>query len=216
MRLLAACKAIASRSLYIAVLVSLHTGLRNRELRLLRWRRIDLVGRELTVGKSKTEAASGRVVPLSQAALQLLQRGVLSSLLRCLPTTSSRASAITCKALQPSMAAKPRSTQLTQTSRSGVSHQPGVSWTRIPVHEFPGWCLISAKTASVACRSRDMIGKSPLSICVSRVWSPFHPVGAFPRIARSSSRARVHRLVCGRYLAVQYDTRPNPRTERAP
>jgi len=36
-RLLAAAKASASRSLYPAILVSIHTGLRNEELRLLRW-----------------------------------------------------------------------------------------------------------------------------------------------------------------------------------
>jgi integrase len=36
-RLLVACKKSRSRSLYPAVLLSLHTGLRNAELRLLRW-----------------------------------------------------------------------------------------------------------------------------------------------------------------------------------
>ena len=72
-RLLAACKASASRSLHTAVLVSLHTGLRNRELRLLRWRQIDLLAATVQVGKSKTEGGSGRVIPLSQAALQVLQ-----------------------------------------------------------------------------------------------------------------------------------------------
>jgi integrase len=43
-RLLAACKASRSRSLYPAVLLSIHSGLRNQELRLLRWRQIDLLG----------------------------------------------------------------------------------------------------------------------------------------------------------------------------
>ena len=40
-RLLAACKASASRSLYPAVLTSIHTGLRNAELRGLKWRQIN-------------------------------------------------------------------------------------------------------------------------------------------------------------------------------
>ena len=50
-RLLTACRASRSRSLYPAVLLSLHTGLRNQELRLLRWRQIDLIDRKLIVGK---------------------------------------------------------------------------------------------------------------------------------------------------------------------
>jgi integrase len=73
-RLLTACKKNRSRSLYPAVLLSLHTGLRNQELRLARWRQIDLVGGgdvpfgSITVGKSKTAGGSGRIVPLSQTA----------------------------------------------------------------------------------------------------------------------------------------------------
>jgi integrase len=42
-RLLTACKKVRSRSLYSAVLLSLHTGLRNAERRLLRWRKIDFL-----------------------------------------------------------------------------------------------------------------------------------------------------------------------------
>lgn len=73
-RLLTACKKNRSRSLYPAVLLSLHTGLRNQELRLARWRQIDLIGGgdfpfgSITVGKSKTAGGSGRIVPLSQTA----------------------------------------------------------------------------------------------------------------------------------------------------
>jgi integrase len=71
-RLLAACKKSRSRSLYPAVLLSLHTGLRNGELRILRWRQIDLLEPRLTVGKSKTAGGEGRIVPLSQTALHCL------------------------------------------------------------------------------------------------------------------------------------------------
>ena len=72
-RLLTACKKNRSRSLYPAVLLSLHTGLRNEELRLLHWRQIDLLEGHVTVGKSKTAGGTGRIVPLSQTALRCLQ-----------------------------------------------------------------------------------------------------------------------------------------------
>jgi integrase len=67
-RLLAACRKNRSRSLYPAVLLSLHSGLRNAELRLLRWRQIDLLANTITVGKSKTAGGAGRIIPLSQTA----------------------------------------------------------------------------------------------------------------------------------------------------
>jgi integrase len=73
MRLLTAAKASASRSLYPAILVSIHTGLRNQELRLLRWSQIDLLDGSLVVGKSKTQGGEGRLVPLSRRALEALQ-----------------------------------------------------------------------------------------------------------------------------------------------
>jgi integrase len=72
-RLFAACKASRSRSLYPAVQVSLHTGLRNAELRNLRWLNVDLIEGEITVGKSKTAAGEGRKVPLSDVALDCLK-----------------------------------------------------------------------------------------------------------------------------------------------
>jgi integrase len=72
-RLLTAAKGSASRSLSPAIVVSLHTGLRNEELRLLRWRQVDLLDGSIAVGKSKTEWGKGRVVFLNQTALQALQ-----------------------------------------------------------------------------------------------------------------------------------------------
>jgi integrase len=72
-RLLTACKKSRSRSLYPAVLLSLHTGLRNGELRLLRWRQIDLIEGEIVVGKSKTAGGEGRKIPLSITALACLK-----------------------------------------------------------------------------------------------------------------------------------------------
>jgi integrase len=72
-RMLVACKASASRGLYAAVLTSIHTGLRSQELRLLRWRQVDLIEGIITVGKSKTAGGEGRLVYLSTSAVQTLQ-----------------------------------------------------------------------------------------------------------------------------------------------
>jgi integrase len=52
--------------MYPALVVDLNCGLRDKELRELRWRQIDLVHKkQLTVGKSKTDAGTGRVIPLN-------------------------------------------------------------------------------------------------------------------------------------------------------
>jgi integrase len=72
-RLLLAARRSRSRSLYPAILLSLHTGLRNAELRLLRWRQVDLLEGQITVGKSKTAGGEGRGIPLSQTALQCIK-----------------------------------------------------------------------------------------------------------------------------------------------
>lgn len=72
-RLLVACKKSRSRSLYPAVLLSLHSGLRNTELRLLRWRQVDLIEQTITVGRSKTQGGEGRVIPLSNTASRCLR-----------------------------------------------------------------------------------------------------------------------------------------------
>jgi integrase len=72
-RLLTACKKSRSRSLYPAVLLSLHTGLRNGEMRLLRWSQVDLIEQAVTVGRSQTQGGEGRIVPLSNTALACLQ-----------------------------------------------------------------------------------------------------------------------------------------------
>ena len=48
--------------------LALNTALRKNEIRTLRWVQIDLFKRTLTVGKAKTEAGTGRVVPLNVLA----------------------------------------------------------------------------------------------------------------------------------------------------
>jgi integrase len=69
-RLLAACKASPSRSLHPAVCIYSNSGLRNAELRCARWSQVDFLKKEFHVGLAKTEASTGRIVPLNQAAMQ--------------------------------------------------------------------------------------------------------------------------------------------------
>jgi integrase len=46
----------------------------DKELRQIRWDQIDLVHKKsLTVGKSKTEAGAGRVIPLNETAIAALE-----------------------------------------------------------------------------------------------------------------------------------------------
>lgn len=60
------------RSLYPVVMLALNTGLRASEIRGLRWEQVDLLGQALTVGKSKTVAGTGRVIPLNRRAAATL------------------------------------------------------------------------------------------------------------------------------------------------
>jgi len=72
-RLLSLARRSISRSLFPAVLLSLHTGMRHQELRLLRWRQVDLIEGAITVGKSKTKGGEGRVIDLSETALTCIK-----------------------------------------------------------------------------------------------------------------------------------------------
>jgi integrase len=71
-RLLEAAKKSRSKSLYPALVLLLNTGMRVTELRLLQWRQVDLLGRSLTVGRSKTPGGEGRAIPLNQDAFNTL------------------------------------------------------------------------------------------------------------------------------------------------
>lgn len=72
-KLLAECRASASRVLAPAVTLSLYTGMRRDEVRLLRWSQIDLRKACLTVGHSKTPDGEGRLIPLIGAALEAMR-----------------------------------------------------------------------------------------------------------------------------------------------
>lgn len=54
--------------IYTVTVLGLNTGLRHSEVRKLRWKNVDLERRVLVVDESKTEAGSGRPVPLTQPA----------------------------------------------------------------------------------------------------------------------------------------------------
>jgi len=72
-RLLAACGSLRSRALLPIVTLALHTGMRRGEILSLRWHQVDFLNRLLTVGASKTDAGSGRVIPLNEVALATLK-----------------------------------------------------------------------------------------------------------------------------------------------
>ncbi len=71
-RLLSACESNAL--LRTVVSLALNTALRKNEIRTLRWSQIDLLERTLTVGRTKTEGGSGRVIPLNSLAYAALIR----------------------------------------------------------------------------------------------------------------------------------------------
>jgi integrase len=71
--LLAACGESRSRSLLPAVTLALNACMRYSEIRLLRWKQVDLAGRFLTVGKSKTDFGTGRTIPLNARAEAVLE-----------------------------------------------------------------------------------------------------------------------------------------------
>jgi integrase len=58
--------------LHPIVVLGLSTAMRSTEIKTLRWSQVDLLDKTLTVGKSKTEQGSGRVIPLTQAAVAVL------------------------------------------------------------------------------------------------------------------------------------------------
>jgi len=73
-RLLATAKAARSPVIYPALMLALHAGMRDAEIRTMQWGRLDLFNPKpyLTVGDSKTEAGEGRTIPLNSELLEAI------------------------------------------------------------------------------------------------------------------------------------------------
>jgi integrase len=73
-RMLEEAQKLRTPQMHAALALDLNTGLRDKELRQIRWDQIDLLNKKaLTVGKSKSEAGTGRVIPLNQTAIAALE-----------------------------------------------------------------------------------------------------------------------------------------------
>ena len=58
-----------SKSIHLQTMLALHAGLRDKEIRTLQWARFDLVKRMITVGQTKSDAGTGRTIPMNQELL---------------------------------------------------------------------------------------------------------------------------------------------------
>lgn len=61
-----------SPSIYPALVLALNCGMRDSEIKSLRWNQIDWEKKILTVGQSKTDAGTGRTIPLNGTLLEAL------------------------------------------------------------------------------------------------------------------------------------------------
>lgn len=61
----AARSAPRSKAVYLATMFGLHAGMRDKEIRTLTWSGLDLTKRIVTVGESKTDAGTGRTIPMN-------------------------------------------------------------------------------------------------------------------------------------------------------
>jgi len=59
-------------SIYPALVLALNGGMRDSEIRRLTWSQIDWEKKVLTVGRSKTDAGTGRTIPVNGTLLEAL------------------------------------------------------------------------------------------------------------------------------------------------
>lgn len=62
-----------SKAIYPALVLALNCGLRDKEIRCLQWGRMHLGDAYLVVGDTKTDAGTGRTVPLNSVALDAIR-----------------------------------------------------------------------------------------------------------------------------------------------
>src|ERR1700730_15331068 len=73
-RMLEEAQKLRTPQMCAALALDLNTGLRDKELREIRWEQIDVIHKKtLAVGKSKSEAGTGRVIPLNETAIAALE-----------------------------------------------------------------------------------------------------------------------------------------------
>jgi integrase len=73
-RMLEEAQKLRTPQMRAALALDLNTGLRDKELREIRWEQIDLIHKKaLTVGKSKSDAGTGRVIPLNETAMAAIE-----------------------------------------------------------------------------------------------------------------------------------------------
>jgi integrase len=73
-RALLRATAEADSACHTATVLALNTTMRKNEIRLLRWTQVDFEKRALVVGHSKTDAGTGRLIPLNVVAFEALVR----------------------------------------------------------------------------------------------------------------------------------------------
>lgn len=61
-----------SKSVYPQTMLGLHAGLRDKEIRTLRWEQLDLKKNILVVGETKTDAGTGRRIPINSELREAL------------------------------------------------------------------------------------------------------------------------------------------------
>src|SRR5215471_1536103 len=71
-RLLGEAAKSRCRSLYPIIMLAINTGMRASEIRGLKWSQVDFLANSLTVGKSKTAAGTGRIIPLNARSIAVL------------------------------------------------------------------------------------------------------------------------------------------------
>ena len=72
--IVAAASANRSPLIYAFVQVLIWTGMRSDEARTLRWHQVDFEAGQITVGKAKTDAGTGRIIPLSGVLRAVLEQ----------------------------------------------------------------------------------------------------------------------------------------------